>query len=215
MEPQETQNPQTPSPEIEEKVESLAAIVQKSAAENDKTPLVNKSGPRAGKRGPGRPRKNGAPNKATLEKMGLQSDPLADSAIEAGANPPTDGSSTPPPAQGLDLPPSMLKPALKAPFSILRARTGFEGFELPDDVAEECVPLFQHVLRQYLPAVDGPHAPAVMLVGTLGMHLFNQTLEFQQWKREQAEKGRRSVSEVARPPVQGFAVEHVAPTLNP
>lgn len=202
----------TAAPEIEEKVESLAAIVSKSAAENEKTPLVKtRAAGRPGKRGPGRPRKNGAPNKKTLERMGLNSDPL-EPETEAGAPLPSGPSILPPDATpGLEIPTAMLKPVLKFPFDMLRARTGFDGYNLPDEVAEEMAPLLDQILKQYFPQIESKHTPAVMLCGTLAMFLFNQSLEFQKWKRDQAEKQKRATPAPEKP-AGGFSIQHVAPT---
>lgn len=174
-----------PSPETTLKVESLAKIVSASATENAKPKRTVK--PSSARRAGGRPRKGGAPNKATLELMGLEKDPLAP---PPGA---PAGSALSPSlidaelAAALDIPPEMLAPFLQLPFDIARMSTGFPGFGLPDDVAKKCAPLFGHVLRQYLPATDSEHAPAMILALTLGSHFGFQYFQFMAAKKEQTQ----------------------------
>lgn len=204
------------SAEVEAKVESIASIVKESAAENSKAPRVRAAGRKPAKRGRGRPRKNGAPNKSTLERMGLTSDPLGGdpASPEASATLQGDPSTLPPDAMpGLEIPTAMLKPVLKFPFDMLRARTGFEGYNLPDEVAEEMAPLLDQVLKQYFPQIESRHTPAVMLCGTLAMFLFQQSMEFQKWKREQLDAQKKTTATPKAAPGMSFAVEHVAPTL--
>ena len=201
------------TPEISAKVESIAKIVSESARENSKTSRGTKVA--KPKRAGGRPRKDGAPNKATLKLMGLDSDPLAATPPQGSETGPVDTSA--PPAdtapdsglQALEIPTVMLRPALNLPFSVLRAKTGFDGFKLPDEVANECLPLLEHVLKQYLPATNSPHAPAMTLVGTLGMVLAVQFSEFRAWKKENEKPSKTPEKNPAKNHFAGFPVEHV------
>lgn len=207
----ENESQNTGAPETE-KVESIARIVSESAAQNEKT-SVSSPGAKPPKRAGGRPRKNGKPNKATLKLMGLDSDPLdlgrEKTPLEIGI-PPAGGNPSSPAAMALDIPTTALRPVLQLPFTLLRAKTGFEGFKLSDDAVSDCLPLLDHVLKQYLPATDSPHAPAFLLVTTLGTHLFLQYQEYRAWAAvKTAGASSKPDPESPKDPLHGFAVDQV------
>jgi hypothetical protein len=82
-----------------------------------------------------------------------------------------------------DIPDVALSAVLKAPFDILRAKTGFDGYRLDDKTASELTPLLKSILEIYLPNVPSKHMPAIILAGTLGSILYKQYGEHQAFLR--------------------------------
>lgn len=174
------------------KVENIDAIIRESLAENEKIespPRLSHASPRAR----GRPRRGGAPNKATLEKMksafSPASSPLPAANDSARGENITAAPSTPPGESGgpravVELPDSAIKAILQIPFNFARAKTGFEGFQLDDPTAEACVPLANECIKIYFPETDSKHAPLFALCATLGSVALNQAMDFQEWKRK-------------------------------
>jgi hypothetical protein len=136
----------------------------------------------------GRPRKDGGPNKATLKliasefeevKIGPLPPPLETNQNSAGATPPPNDFADDGPMKADDIPDVALAAVLKAPFDILRARTGFDGYRLDDKTANDLTPLLKSILEIYLPNVPSKHMPAIILAGTLGSILYKQYGEHQ------------------------------------
>jgi hypothetical protein len=139
----------------------------------------------------GRPRKNGAPNKATLaliqaefEEKKTTPPPLqSDSTGSTGNGEASSAFSESETLKADDIPDAALVQVLKAPFDILRASTGFDGYKLDDETAKDLTPLLKTVLEIYLPNVPSKHMPAIILAGTLGTILYRQYGEHQTFLR--------------------------------
>lgn len=175
------------------KVEKIDSIIRESFAENQNLQTPTRA-LQASPRARGRPRRGGAPNKATLEKMKAAFSPtpsplpLKNDQAESVVDP-SIGASTPPgesvgPRTVVELPDTALKAILQLPFNLARSKTGFKGYELDDSTAEACVPLAQECIRIYFPDTDSKHAPLFALCATLGTVAVNQFIAHQDWKRE-------------------------------
>lgn len=189
--------------QTEVKVQSLAEIVRETEKANQN--FRPAGGAPTPKRGRGRPRRNGAPNKATLELLGLTSDPLSAGAAAAspdsssssdtsGAGSGFQQSSSGPGqadqsgAESLEITEELCKLGLQFPFTLAREATGFPGFGLDDETASQCAPLAKQCIDTYCPEVArSKHAPLFILCFTLGSVATLQYKMFAEWKKEQAE----------------------------
>ena len=144
--------------------------------------------------------KESAPKAATPKKRGRPS--LADLAARAGQSSPSDSLSkaplqssdqnavvATPAALGspkITVPDAALRPLLKTPFRLAKLKTGFKGWELSDDDADEIVPALRAVIDQYSGAIDSPHAAAYALAGSILILAGTKYIAFMEWKKDQA-----------------------------
>lgn len=179
------------------RLENLNSIVAESAKENVKPSKRRRGRPKGSiKKKPVTPDFAADPLGPVPEGDRISIDP--EPAPSAGPEAAASAAAVMPDVQ---IPKEMLVLFLKAPFNMARMRTGFEGFILPDEIADQCAPLLNQVIDQYLPnAMNSPHLPAIMLVYTLGSVGFMQFQAYEEWKFVNAKK----VPNEPAPPPQPF-----------
>jgi hypothetical protein len=85
----------------------------------------------------------------------------------------------------ITVPDAALRPLLKTPFRLAKLKTGFKGWELADDDADEIVPALRAVIDQYSGAIDSPHAAAYALAGSILILAGTKYIAFMEWKKDQ------------------------------
>jgi len=165
-----------------------AALIDQIVSDSIKvnaTPLSKTSSIGRPIRAGGRPRKGGAPNRATLALINAEFEEA-----KAEPKPPPPGpEGTPDPAAGAfeedgplkadDIPDTALAAILDVPFMVARAKTGYLGFRLDEKQNAELTPLLKMVLEIYLPNVPSKHAPAIILAATMGTIMLKQFGDYQ------------------------------------
>lgn len=144
--------------------------------------------------------KEAAPKATPAKKRGRPS--LAEIAARAGTQSPNESASkTPSPSSGINaesvtpgalvsqkitVPNAALRPLLKTPFRLAKLKTGFQGWELDDEDADEIVPALRAVIDQYSGNIDSPHAAAYALAGSILILAGTKYIAFMEWKKDQA-----------------------------
>ncbi len=150
------------------------------------TPLSKTSSIGRPIRAGGRPRKGGAPNKATLALINSEFEEA-----KSAPPPPNTGTTAPGedsassafeedgPLKADDIPDTALAAILDVPFMVARAKTGYLGFRLDEKQNAELTPRLKMVLEIYLPNVPSKHAPAIILAATMGTIMLKQFGDYQ------------------------------------
>lgn len=150
-----------------DQAESLKQVVAESLAANEAAPRVPV-------------RRRGRKKGSVPWNKGLSSIPTPTEAN--GSVQPADAAG--PPAEPVEIPAAVLKPALQMPFQIAARKTGFDGFKLSDDEAEELAPMVGTALQKYFPSVGGEHAAAMTLAGSIALLAVVKYLAYLDFKAE-------------------------------
>jgi hypothetical protein len=161
-------------------------------------------------RASGRRKKDGSPNRATLKLIASEFEEVKNGPLPPPLGSEQNANGAPPPPgpepfaddgamKADDIPDVAIAAVLKAPFDILRVKTGFDGYRLDDETAKGLTPLLKSILEIYLPNVPSKHMPAIVLAGTLGSILYKQYGEHQNFMRTTYVKATVSNAKVPDP----------------
>lgn len=139
------------------------------------------------KRGRGRPRKDSVPGLSNGSQVPSST---SNGNPQASAGFPSNG-------PVLEIPLPVLLPAVSFPFEIAKGKTGFDGWSLSKEEAEILARQLDAVIRQYMPAMNSPHAAAYTLAGTMVMFAGIRYMMYLDWKKEEQEKMKK-LNEVTR-----------------
>lgn len=88
----------------------------------------------------------------------------------------------------IEIPTQLLEPLVSFPFNIAKGKTGFDGWALSKDEAEVLAKQTDVVIRQYMPAMNSPHAAAYTLAGTMICFAGIRYMMYLDWKNAEREK---------------------------
>jgi len=88
----------------------------------------------------------------------------------------------------IEIPTQLLEPLVSFPFNIAKGKTGFEGWALSKEEAEVLAKQTDIVIRQYMPAMNSPHAAAYTLAGTMICFAGIRYMMYLDWKNAEREK---------------------------
>lgn len=206
---------------VSPKIQKLDAIVEASLEQNLKS-SSSATQNHLSTRGRGRPRKGGAPNKATLERMHAE---LGVAFGEKSTEPDNPPGPTAPPEFGspssaqqaqpqaapmdVQVPDEVIEVALDLPFAIARSKTKYEKWGLDEETKKELTPMVQTCLKVYFPQMDAKHVPLAMVLFTIGSTFY---VQHQQYKAHVAAMASSKFSNTGESTVK---TETVAPKPEP
>lgn len=172
--------------------ENSASAIDRVIAESRQDNVASIGPPRRklSMRAGGRPRKGGAPNRATIQKMQqmMASNPTADPQAAASVGVPSGGvvDVGDPQEDAIEFTPEQIAGAIQLPYELAARKTGFDGFRLDDKTALSLAPQIDKCLKQYCPQLKSEHAPLIMVCTTLVITTSMKLAAHARWKAEQS-----------------------------
>ena len=129
----------------------------------------------------GRPRKSVLPSGSASAGNGEKPDLLASGSERVSSGESSVGNES---MAGPGIPVEALTPAIRLPFGLVAARTGFDGWALSEEEAKSVAPLVDAVMRRYLPSGPSKHGEAVALAVTLTAFTGMRLMAYYAWLGE-------------------------------
>lgn len=96
----------------------------------------------------------------------------------------------------MEIPVEVLGPVVSMPFAIAASSTKFDGFSLSKEEAEILAKQADAVIRQYMPAMNSPHAAAIIFSVTLLTFAGVRYKMYIDWKKENGARNAEMLREV-------------------